>query len=287
MGFLTEVLQAVIGNVVISTGSATINFTSNHSFVTGDTVSGQLDFGAGNLFVIGSETITKLTNTSVSLPLNLGLLSGTQTPSNRSYITKDEFYRDNYIAVDLVELHLKNSAGVSDPLYLCGGGFNIEYDSSTAPDAGTNVYVAQGNFIGIGSITEDFEIKVGKLSVTLSGVNNDYVNRFTAYSPEGQRVVILRAFLEFTVSNGIEQLTVVPDPMILFDGLIYNIGISETGSSCQINVDCASLFSDFDRISGRKTNNGSNWLFQDGNTHDTSMEQAGFVGQSNFLWGRL
>jgi hypothetical protein len=196
-------------------------------------------------------------------------------------------YLDNYTAVDLLELHLKNSSGVSDPLYLCGGGYNISFNSNTAPTAGTNVYEAQGNFIGMSTMTEDFEVKVGKFSISLSGVNNDYVNRFTAYSPEGQRVVIYRAFLEYTVTNNIESLTIVPDPIILFDGIIYNISISETGSSCQINVDCSSLFSDFERVAGRRTNNGSNHLFQDGNTHDTSMEQAGFVGQSNFLWGRL
>jgi len=196
-------------------------------------------------------------------------------------------YLNSYVAVDLLELHLKNSVGTSDPLYLCGGGYNISFDSPTAPTAGTNVYEAQGDFIAVSTLTEDFEVKVGKFSISLSGVGNSYVNRFTSYSPEGQRVVIYRAFLEYTVVNNIEGLVIVPDPIVLFDGLVYNVSISETGSSCQVTVDCATLFSDFDRSNGRKTNNGSNWLFQDGNTYDKSMEQAGFVGQSNFLWGRL
>jgi hypothetical protein len=135
------------------------------------------------------------------------------------------------------------------------------------------------------TLSEDFEIKVGRFSVYLSGVGNDYVNRFTAYSPEGQRVVIYRAFMEYTVTSGIEGLTIVPTPILLFDGIVYNIAITESGSSCQITVDCATLFSDFDRTAGRISNNGSNWLFQ-GVEYDTSMEQSGFVGQSNFLWGR-
>ena len=171
-------------------------------------------------------------------------------------------YLNSYVAVDLLELHLKNSAGTSDPLYLCGGGYNINFDSNTAPTAGTNVYQAQGDFIAVSTLTEDFEVKVGKFSISLSGVGNSYVNRFTAYSPEGQRVVIYRAFLEYTVVNNIEALTIIPEPIVLFDGLIYNINISETGSSCQVTVECATLFSDFDRSNGRKTNNGSNWLFR-------------------------
>lgn len=199
---------------------------------------------------------------------------------------QDEYYRDHYISVDLVEIHLKNSSGANDPLYLCSGGFDITYDSSTAPTAGVNTYKAQGEWMGFSDMSEDFEVRVGKFTVTLSGVGTSYVNNFTQYDPEGLRVVIMRAFLAYTVSNGVESLTVVPVPVVLYDGIIYNVAITEGKNSCQVNIECASLFSDFDRTSGRKSNNGSNWLYQ-ASTYDTSMEQAGFVGESNFLWGRV
>ena len=292
MGFVTALagLGIFIGNItVVSSTTVTVNTTSAHNYVVGDTVSGILDAGSDGYYQVqGASVTTVISSTSFQLAVVLSNLPiGTYTLNNNSYITRDEFYRDNYVAVDLLELHLKNSAGTSDPLYLCGGGYNISFDSNTAPTAGTNVYEAQGDFIGVTTLTEDFEVKVGKFSISLSGVGNSYVNRFTAYSPEGQRVVIYRAFLEYKVVNGIDQLVIVPNPFTLFDGLVYNVSISETGSSCQVTVDCATLFSDFDRSNGRKTNNGSNWLFQDGNTYDKSMEQAGFVGQSNFLWGRL
>ena len=304
MGFITvaQSLFATLANlIVISSTIATVNTTSAHNYSVGDTVSGILDAGSDGYYQVkGADITAVLSSTSFQLtfinsnfPIGnfnynwVNLLPGTYTLNNNSYITRDEFYRDNYVAVDLLELHLKNSAGTSDPLYLCGGGYNISFDSPTAPTAGTNVYEAQGDFIGVSSLSEDFEVKVGKFSISLSGVGNSYVNRFTAYSPEGQRVVIYRAFLEYKVVNGIDGLVIVPNPITLFDGIVYNVGISETGSSCQVTVECATLFSDFDRSNGRKTNNGSNWLFQDGNTYDRSMEQAGFVGQSNFLWGRL
>lgn len=287
MGLITQALIATIANVLGAVSTTTVNTTSAHNYTVGDTVSGVIDLGTSGYYTITGATVTSvISSTSFTINYSLGLI-GTFTPSNNSYTTRDEFYRDNYIAVDLLELHLKNSAGVSDPLYLCGGGFNITFDSPTAPTAGTNVYTAQGEFISVSTLTEDFEIKVGKFSINLSGVGNNYVNRFTAYSPEGQRVVIYRAYLEYKVVNGIDTLTVVPNPITLFDGIIYNVSISDTGSSCQVTIDCSTLFSDFDRVAGRKTNNGSNWLFQDGNTYDNSMEQAGFVGQSNFLWGRL
>jgi len=291
MGFITQILASIVGSITVINFETlvTVNTTSAHNFSVGDTVSGVLDAGSDGYYQVKGASVTQvISSTSFQLAVFLSNLPvGTYTLNNNSYITRDEFYRDNYVAVDLLELHLKNSAGTSDPLYLCGGGFNINYDSPTAPNAGTNVYEAQGNFIGVSTLSEDFEIKVGKFSISLSGVGNSYVNRFTSYSPEGQRVVIYRAFLEYKVVNGIDGLVIVPNPIVLFDGIVYNVSISETGSTCQVTVECATLFSDFDRSNGRKTNNGSNWLFQDGNTYDKSMEQAGFVGQSNFLWGRL
>lgn len=314
MGFLAAIVNSVgfstIANVIAG-ANTTVTTTQATSLKVGDTITiGGLDQQTSNtnFWLLLRNSILKVNgfsgyaNTTAQISVTVGSvisptqfvlfydtssIPGTFTPTADLYVSRDEFYRDNYIAIDLVEMHLKNSAGASDPLYLCGGGFNINYNSPTAPDAGTNTYEAQGEFIGFSTVSEDFEVKVGKFSIYLSGVGNDYVNRFTAYSPEGNRVVIYRAFMEYTVAGGVEALGIVPDPLILFDGIIYNVSITETGSSCQVTIECATLFSDFERTAGRKSNNGSNWLFQDGNTYDKSMSQAGFVGQSNFLWGRV
>jgi hypothetical protein len=39
-------------------------------------------------------------------------------------------------------------------------------------------------------------------------------------------------------------------------------------------------------VAGRKSNNGSNHLFQ-GSTFDTSMEKAGYVGATEINWGKI
>lgn len=199
---------------------------------------------------------------------------------------RDQFYRDNYVAVDILELHLTNSSNVSDPLYLCSGGFNVTVDTATAPTAGANTYTAQGDFMGFSPMTEDFDVRVGKFSIYLSGVGNDYVTKFTQGEYEGKRVVIYKVFLEFAVVNNIQTLQIVSSPIMMFDGIIYNIQITESASSCQITVDCSSLFADFERVAGRKTNNGSNHLFQ-GSTFDTCMEKAGYVGATEINWGKV
>ena len=197
---------------------------------------------------------------------------------------RDEYYRDHTISVDCVELHLKNASGASDALYLCTGGFDVSFDSSTAPNSGTNTYTAQGNFIGFSGMSEDFDVRVGKFTISLSGLNNDYISKFINYEVEGKRVCIYKAFLNFGPA-GTNPLSLVAAPILMYDGTIYNFSVQETANTCQISVDCSSLFGDFEKTQGRKTNNWSNWFYQ-GNQYDRSMEKAGWVGQTEFLWGK-
>jgi hypothetical protein len=189
---------------------------------------------------------------------------------------RDEFYRDHNFNVDLIEIQL----GGGNNLYLATGGVNISYDSPTAPNAGTNVYTAQGDFMGFSNITEDFDVKVGKFTIYLSALGNSFIQKFIGNNVEGKRVCLYKAFLN------LQTLSIIETPILMFDGYIYNVSINESSNSCQINIDCSSLFADFERTAGRKTNNWSNWAFQ-GVKYDLAMEKAGWVGQTEFKWGRV
>lgn len=197
---------------------------------------------------------------------------------------RDEYYRDHTISVDCVEIQLKDNSGASQCLYLCSGGFDVSFDSPTAPNAGTNTYVAQGNFIGFSGMSEEMDVKVGKFTISLSAIGNDYISKFLGYEVEGKRVTIYKAFLSFGV-NGDQPLSLVAAPILMYDGTIYNFSINETAKTCQVSVDCSSLFADFERTAGRRTNNWSNWLFQ-GEQYDKAFEKSGWVGQTEFKWGR-
>ena len=194
---------------------------------------------------------------------------------------RDQYYRNNFIVVDLVELYIPNINGAANTQYLTNGGFPISYNGNT--------YTALGEFIGFSSVSEDFDVKVGKFSIYLSGLGNYYVNQFVYQDPttgrridiEGRRVVIRKAFLD--KNNG---LAIFDAPIVVFDGTIYNVAISETSASCQITIDCSTLFADFERTAGRKTNNASNWQFQ-GSTFDQAFKQAGIVGNTEYKWGKL
>jgi hypothetical protein len=180
--------------------------------------------------------------------------------------TRDEFYRDHCFAVDLVSIALPTGT-----LYLNTGGVDIVYNSNT--------YTAQGDFLGFSKLSEDFDVKVGKFTIYLSGLGTNYISKFVSAGTEGSRVKIYKAFLNLST------LAIIDNPVLLFDGSIYNIAITETAKSCQINIDCSSLFADFERTNGRKSNNWSNWLFQ-GSNSDDCFEKSGWVGTTEFKWGR-
>lgn len=199
---------------------------------------------------------------------------------------KDEYYRDHNFAVDLIEIHLKDSNDNDDPLYLCSGGIDVDWDSSTAPDSGTNTYSAQGEFMGHSPINEDFDVRVGRFSVTLSGLTSGYIDKFIGNEPEGKRVLVYKAFLDLNTLDIIGTDSAgQTGPILMFDGEIFNVAIQESAETCTISVEVSSQFADFERTAGRKTNNWSNWLFQ-GEKYDTAFEKSGFVGNSEFDWGR-
>jgi|TARA_S200002703_G_scaffold98740_1_gene85390 hypothetical protein len=192
---------------------------------------------------------------------------------------RDEFYRDHTFAVDLIEIQIQNGSGASDCLYLASGGIDIAFDSTTAPDAGTNTYSAQGEFISYTAIDETFDVVVGKFQITLSGLPSGYIDKFIGKNVEGQRIVVYKAFMD------LNAFTIIQSPILMYDGTIYNVAIQENQNTCTIGLDITSQFADFERTAGRKTNNWSNWYFQDAK-YDTAMEKTGYVGNTEFLWGR-
>lgn len=193
----------------------------------------------------------------------------------------NQIYNDRFIAVDIVEIHLKNQQGQNAPLYLTNANFDILWLSPTAPTgAGQAVrYTAQGEFLGFTTVSEEIDIKVGRFNIFLSAISNDYLTKFTATEIESKRVVIYKVFLDYNT------LAVLPNPVMMFDGVIMNAAITESAVTCSISVDCATLFSDFERTNGRMTNNNSNWLFQ-GNTLDRAFEKSGWTGNTEIAWGR-
>jgi hypothetical protein len=150
---------------------------------------------------------------------------------------------------DLIELQLDT------PQYYTTTNINLQWDSPSAPNAGTNTYLAQNQFLNYGNIVESSDLRVGTLEMTFTAVdtttvalilNNDYID---------QRVVIYRAILsdDFSFTDS--------DVFLVFDGRITGYSIRETETTATITVSCASQFADFERTNGRRTNSASQELY--------------------------
>ena len=187
-------------------------------------------------------------------------------------LIKDAYSRDHNFAVDLFRMFLKDSSGGVDNINICTGMIDLTYNG--------NPYSAQGEFMGYSAVQEDFDVKLGKITITLSGIDTSFVDKFTSIDQIGSEIRIGKVFLD------LNTLDIISDyAMVMFIGEIYNVSIQENSETCTINVECASVFADFERSAGRRTNDWSNWYLQ-GQKYDTAFEKAGFVGQTEFLWGR-
>lgn len=190
---------------------------------------------------------------------------------------RNEYYRDAFVCLDLLELHLYDENNTALPYYFSNGGINIDATSSLTGQ--TVTYTAFGDFLGFSSMTETLDTNIGKFNVSLSGLDYSLFTDLITNATEGRKVVIKKVFLNPTTFQIVQQ------PITVYEGYIYNYALTESSKTATLTISCSSLFSDFERTNGRKTNNWSNWLFQ-GVKYDKCMDKAGFVGQTEFLWGR-
>jgi len=189
-----------------------------------------------------------------------GLNSATQTAlANR-----------RVLAADLVELHF------SPAVYFTNASIDINYDSATAPDTGTNTYLAQGQFIEFTNIKETADVKVNSLDISFTAVdlttvslvlNNDYIDK---------RVVLYRVI--FNLDGTLDSQKVFQ----IFDGKINAWTLGEQQESATLTIQCSSQFADFEKLAGRTTSVASQQLFF---PNDTGMEFASKIVK-DIRWGR-
>ena len=111
-------------------------------------------------------------------------------------------------AADLIELHL------ATPLYFTTTNIDIDFDSATAPDAGANTYLAQGQFLFFGNVVESSDLRVGQIDMTFTAVDTTTVALLINNVYMNKRVVVYRAILQDDYSFTTD------DVFTVFDGFI-------------------------------------------------------------------
>tara|TARA_E500000331_G_C17170580_1_gene675874 strand:+ start:593 stop:1174 length:582 start_codon:yes stop_codon:yes gene_type:complete len=173
-------------------------------------------------------------------------------------------------AADLVELHL------STPLYFTTTNIDIDFDSATAPDAGANTYLAQGQFLFFGNVVESSDLRVGQIDMTFTAVDTTTIALLINNSYMNKRVVVYRAILQEDYSFTAD------DVFTVFDGFIMGYSIQETNDTATVTMTVASQFADFERANGRKTNPASQQI------HFPNDDGMNFSAQivKDLKWGR-
>lgn len=110
-------------------------------------------------------------------------------------------------------------------------------------------YTANGHFLNFDGITETSELQVPNVNVSISAVDLSWVSIALSKNYIDRRLVISKAFLDYTQS-------VITGPVVVFDGRMDGMTISDSiDGKCTVAVSATSQWSDFYRKAGRHTNN--------------------------------
>ena len=178
---------------------------------------------------------------------------------------KNELLTGQIRPIHLIEI------GFSTPVYLTDCGFDL-----TSSISGTSrTYTASPFLVGGSSFEEQTDLTKVTLSLVLSGADQTFISTVLNENVVNDTVTIFRGLLNSSNS-------IIADPILLYSGNIetFDIAESETESSVQLSV--VSHWADFDKKSGRKTNNSSQQRFF---STDVGMD---FSSQTvlDIKWGR-
>ena len=161
--------------------------------------------------------------------------------------------------------------GFATPVNITDNSFSI-----TSSVSGSSVnYVASDFILGVSNFTEETDVNLSPIDLTLSGTDQTFISTCLNENVINDDVKIFRGFLQDTN-------VLFADPFLLYNGQIDSFTISESDTSSTVNLSIVSHWADFEKQSGRKTNNTSQQRFF---STDVGMDFARQTVQ-DIKWGR-
>tara|TARA_R100001377_G_scaffold85210_1_gene70802 strand:- start:1847 stop:2401 length:555 start_codon:yes stop_codon:yes gene_type:complete len=171
-------------------------------------------------------------------------------------LAKDSFQMAHLILIDF-----------ETPIYITECISDIIFDGNT--------YASSGALQGISAVTETTEVQVGAVSLTLSGVSQEYISILLNNAYIDKQVTISRVLMD-------PYLQIIGTPILMYDGRITNFAINDTMETSNVTITAASHWSDFNKKSGRRTNHNSQQIFFNG---DKGFEFAPKI-MRDLKWGK-
>lgn len=151
---------------------------------------------------------------------------------------------NSLISVTLITIGVN---GASDLNYT-DAPFDITYDGTT--------YEAQGQFLGISEAGEVSELQITNVSLTINGLELSNVQTLATSNQINQDVTVRRAFLNPT-DNSLIGDSAGDNAFIIFKGKIAGYKVTNATDTATITLEVTSQFANFQRITGRRTNQAS------------------------------
>ena len=161
--------------------------------------------------------------------------------------------------------------GFGTPVNITDCGFSL-----TSSISGSSVTYSPSSFlVSLPSFTEETDVTKTSLQLALSGADQTFISTCLNENVVNDSVKIFRGFLDDTNA-------LIADPFLLYDGQIDTFTINENQNESTVNLGIVSHWADFEKRSGRKTNNTSQQRFF---STDVGMD---FSSQTvlDIKWGR-
>ena len=175
------------------------------------------------------------------------------------------------------------ATGVIDPVLLVEIEFgtpvyltNAPFDITSSVSGSSRTYVSNGHFRNITGINETNKPTKNTLSLSLSGVDQTYIQIALSENIINTEVYIYRGYLD--TSNAL-----IADPFLLFFGTIDEYKITDTTETSNLVLQITSHWGNFSKTSGRVTTDNAQQRFFSG---DKGMEFAALTAR-DIKWGRV
>lgn len=175
---------------------------------------------------------------------------------------------DKFMFAELIEFALNTD------IYLTTASYDIT--TATATSGGTQTYLAQGSFLNYSGVRHSDELRVNNVSLILSGSTATFVNMVLQDQYLHRTVKIYKCWINLTTRAIIDQ------PVLIYSGTMTGGEVNDTQSECQVTMTTSNEFYDFERITGRRSNDNSQQRYFPG---DRGMLYS-TAAIADIKWGR-
>tara|TARA_R100000353_G_scaffold111758_1_gene80113 strand:- start:303 stop:869 length:567 start_codon:yes stop_codon:yes gene_type:complete len=178
---------------------------------------------------------------------------------------KNELATNNISPIHLLTIGFSTPVNITDCIF----------DITSSVSGSSVTYTSSAFLLDTTSFEEQTDISKTSLTINLSAVDTSFVSVVLGENIVNDSVKIFRGLLDSSNS-------LIADPILLYEGNIDTFQISESKNNANVSLTVVSHWADFEKKSGRRTNNISQQRFF---SSDVGMD---FSSQTvlDLKWGR-